>query len=908
MTKSKQEHKTNENVTKCSPIPLPKSALSQCIKDVEKAFSETRYWMISKQGSNKEELVFDSETKLLWLRNSIKENLSPDTAMQRVKNIRAADLSEWLVPNREELWGVAKSKHNPFQSGGNWRLFDQVFYVVISGRLYLDESNYIDVGNYAGHLLPLNKLFRKLTTQQIIETAFDKNWVFKAHNKDAKLFDTDFISNYLSSLDYSRARLPKIESAQITDPNKGMWELFENELSEYAKKSGMIARNPVDDIVKNSNVSIDFGTSSTVVAYQNKGLKKLLRIGVKDFFSVPEQKHFENPTVLEFIDIPAMLEAWQNEAYRPGVLWDDVRCSHEAQTRFRDNDGDTDILASILTKIKQWALRSEEEDQQVRIAGQEHGTELLLPSLTLRQPIKGQALTVSESDEFDPIELYAWFLGLNINWRQRGLFLKYYMTFPVDYAKQTKNKILASFRRGLQRSFPKELISQAEFSQFTVEERASEPAAYAAAALPALDIEPNYDGIPYAVFDFGGGTTDFDFGIYRNATEEEEDDDGYEDVFEHFGAAGDRFLGGENLLENMAYQTFEDNISVCRDHKVAFTCPLDAKPFAGSEMFIDRTQAAQTNTLMLIAKLRPLWEEGQLEKETISLNFLNRDGEKEKCEFKINSDALLTYLHERISKGVHNFYDAMKKAFQGKNAQKIHILLAGNSSQSEIVKHVFSLADPSIAASVNENTDEPAMASAIASLFSEDVIEQEAIAQDPKEDEFLNALYQSNPPELVVHLPLQADNDDPYKPTCKTGVALGLLSLCPGSATKVINHMTALTEGEAPFAFHVGRIRRKCFNVGLKQGVVYGTWNLLGPIRERVFELYASQSSSASDNLLPVTDPSLQSMNIEFAGDTEKHKVFARAVGPKTIEVCTAVDQQAVESGTFENLEEILLK
>ncbi|MCJ8315325.1 MAG: hypothetical protein MJK11_20450, partial [Pseudomonadales bacterium] len=401
-----------------------------------------------------------------------------------------------------------------------------------------------------------------------------------------------------------------------------------------------------------------------------------------------------------------------------------------------------------------------------------------------------------------------------------------------------------------------------------------------------------------------GGTADFDFGIYRNATEEEEDDDGYEDVFEHFGAAGDRFLGGENLLENMAYQTFADNISTCRDYKVAFTCPLDAKPFAGSEMFIDRTQAAQTNTLMLIAKLRPLWEEGKLQSDTIKFNFLNRDGEKKNCEFKINSDALLTYLHERISLGVHNFYDAMKKAFHGKNAQKIHILLAGNSSQSELVKSVFALADPTILSNLDENINLSPMASAFGSLL----LEQGQLKQEQEKDNYLSELYQSNPPELIVHLPLQADKDDPYKPTCKTGVALGLLSLCPGSATKVINHMTALTEGEAPFAFHVGRIRRKCFTVGLKQGEIYGTWHLLGTIRERVFELYASQSSNASNNSLPITDPSLQSMSIELAGETDKHKVFARAVGPKTIDICSAIDLQAVEDGDFENLEEILLK
>ncbi|PHR55787.1 MAG: hypothetical protein COA47_13665 [Robiginitomaculum sp.] len=882
--------------TNSSSIPLPSAELSQCIENVEKAFTEIRYWMISKQETDKSVILFDSKTKLLWEFNpTVGTNYSIDDAKGITRELKLFDLQDWQLPSQSQLWSLAENIENPCHVGVNYRLFGHWDWQTLSGRMYLEEEDRI-LDQSTAKILPVNELFINNTTQQIIETALDKNWVFKAHNKDIKLFESDFIATYLTNLDYSRARLPKIESAQITDPNKGMWEFFDNELSEHAKKSGMIARNPVDDIVKSSNVSIDFGTSSTVVAYQNKGKKQLLRIGVKDFFSVPEQKHFENPTVLEFIDIPAMLEAWTSEAYRPGVQWDDVRCSHEAQTRFRDNDGDTDILASILTKIKQWALRSEEDNQQIRIAGQQHGTELLLPQLTLRQPIKGQALNVSRSDEFDPIELYAWFLGLNINWRQRGLFLKYYMTFPVDYAKQTKNKILASFRRGLQRSFPKELISQAEFSDFSVEERASEPAAYAASALPALDIDPTDEGINYAVFDFGGGTADFDFGIYRNATEEEEDDDGYEDVFEHFGAAGDRFLGGENLLENMAYQTFADNISTCRDYKVAFTCPLDAKPFAGSEMFIDRTQAAQTNTLMLIAKLRPLWEEGKLQSNTIKLNFLNRDGEKKNCEFKINRDALLTYLHERISLGVHNFYDAMKKAFHGKNVQKIHILLAGNSSQSELVKNVFALADPTIISKLDESDSE-------ANVSGDNDQDTEL-----EQDSYLNQLYQNKAPALVVHLPLQADKDDPYKPTCKTGVALGLLSLCPGSATKVINHMTALTEGEAPFSFHVGRIRRKCFTVGLKQGEIYGTWHLLGPIRERVFELYASQSSNASNNSLPVTDPSLQSMSIELAGETDKHKVFARAVGPKTIDICSAIDLQAVEDGDFENLEEILLK
>jgi hypothetical protein len=78
------------------------------------------------------------------------------------------------------------------------------------------------------------------------------------------------------------------------------------------------------------------------------------------------------------------------------------------------------------------------------------------------------------------------------------------MTFPVAYPIEVKDKILASFRRGLMRSLPESLIADEQFNQFSVREWASEPAAYAAAALEKLNIEPTEQGVAYAVFDFGG--------------------------------------------------------------------------------------------------------------------------------------------------------------------------------------------------------------------------------------------------------------------------------------------------------------------------------------------------------------------------------------------------------------------
>ena len=82
-----------------------------------------------------------------------------------------------------------------------------------------------------------------------------------------------------------------------------------------------------------------------------------MRIGVRDFYQKVQALHFENPTVLECLDFAAFAAAWNKRAYRPELDWDRLRAAHEAQASFRDNPGDTRVLASILPKLKQWALR-----------------------------------------------------------------------------------------------------------------------------------------------------------------------------------------------------------------------------------------------------------------------------------------------------------------------------------------------------------------------------------------------------------------------------------------------------------------------------------------------------------------------------------------------------------------------
>ena len=494
---------------------------------------------------------------------------------------------------------------------------------------------------------------------------------------------------HFMEMDYRSVRLPKLEAAAFTDVNKGIWEFWGLDAA-MLKQAGMIARNPELD-VKKFNVAIDFGTSSTVVALDNNGKSELLRVGVKDYYEAAKPSHYENPTVLEFKDYTDFLSAWQSKAYRPEVRWDSVRASHEAQNNFRDNQGDANVVASILPKMKQWALR-QNQDTRLKIIDTQ-GVEFELAPLKPTNPVKGQLLSVSNQDAFDPIELYAWFLGMNINWRARGLFVKYYMTFPVDYPKEVKESILASFRRGLHRSMPEPFARSNKFQQeFSLKELATEPAAYAASALDMFDIKPTAKGVAYSVFDFGGGTTDFDYGYYRTATSEEEDNDGTERVLEHIGKQGDKFLGGENLLENLAFITFNDNIAVCRSNKIAFTRPLDASSTPDSELLNDKTKAAQTNSILLMAKLRSFWESGDYKAATggiESIELLNRDGNKVRCELKIDAKQLDAFLTERIEKGIVSFFLGIKEAFGQNLPSSIHILLAGNSSRSKWVKDYF---------------------------------------------------------------------------------------------------------------------------------------------------------------------------------------------------------------------------
>ncbi|WOE29780.1 hypothetical protein [Acinetobacter towneri] len=888
--------------------------LAETKKVLVSYFKTQRWWTI-----NNGEAILDNQTGLLWQgkpKGTQYKYDQQDAASMNIGHILG--LLNWKLPTALQLENLVKGEPKfPLRKGEFFEINNWWAWLTADRQVAKLKERIITFGPFytqdytriyqIARVIAVHTTLKTSSSIERINTFLEMGFDFKpfSHQEDSayKAFlmslskyklllsldskeQLDIITSW-KNIDYFSVRLPVIDAPVFTDNHKGLWEFYapesqQHQFNKVQSETSVRGRNPALDI-QHAPVAIDFGTSSTVVAIRQNGRDELLRIGIqeKDFNKAISVEQFENPTILEFLNLNEFQTSWQSEAYRPLVNWDHVHCSHEAKASLNNNkEADSKVISSIFPRLKQWALRDAQQTKVV-ITDQQ-GTEYTVQPLTEYNPVKGQAIQINQNyPELDPIELYAWFLGMNINWRGRGIFLDYYMTFPVAYPIEVKDKILASFRRGLMRSLPESLIADEQFNQFSVREWASEPAAYAAAALEKLNIEPTEQGVAYAVFDFGGGTTDFDYGIYRESNEQEEDL--YDHVIEHFGASGDKFLGGENLLENLAYLVFKYNQEICRKQKISFTKPLDAEKFIGHEHLIDDSQMAYTNTSLLMAALRPFLEKGQFTDGfagALDIKLLNRQNEVVNCQFTVIQDELLSYLKCRIYQGFVNFFVELKQAFTTQLQalpKVIHILLAGNASRSKLVKELLVGID-------NKAQSETNLLN-LSTIFGQDI------------------------PEFKIHHPLDADLKHHDVITAKTGVALGLLRLCPGEGLKVINHAKTNDDANSPFQFYVGRQKRGMFEVMIKRGDAYHQWQQIGAVSEDgiFLLLYSSLAQALTDEGMKRGATGLFDQRIRFAGNTAGQKVFARILAPSEIELCSATDLDEIHVTGGNNLQQIKL-
>ena len=202
----------------------------------------------------------------------------------------------------------------------------------------------------------------------------------------------------------------------------------------------LVARDPKSSI-NDGVVGIDFGTKSTVVVYQ-KGNANIhpMRVGTGDLGKEVSAHHYENPTIMEFKNLERFIADYNARDNRPYTRWEDLTISHTAHNSMLGSDSSQ--FNTFLDELKQWAG---DKNRKLKVVGQQGKVIDLPPFLELAE------------DSFNPLEIYAYYLGLYINNQNNGIFLDYILSFPVTYEVAIREGIIASFERGLKKSLPPEL-------------------------------------------------------------------------------------------------------------------------------------------------------------------------------------------------------------------------------------------------------------------------------------------------------------------------------------------------------------------------------------------------------------------------------------------------------------------
>ncbi len=456
--------------------------------------------------------------------------------------------------------------------------------------------------------------------------------------------DVDFeaFKELMLNVDSVAVGLKSYSQSQLLDLNGGHWDLevpsvpkesvtfrFDLPKGNNGKEMNFYACSSLKDLNKGV-VAIDFGTKSTTASYMDKtGTYRLLSIGgLVDDASLTK---FENPTIMEFRHRKKFITEYNALDHRPFTEKNDIEVAHEAQKNAVGVKGND--LYRFFSQLKQWAGADEKQNFRDLIE------DFSLESFT-------------NCTDFNPIEIYAYCIGRCINNMHNGVFLKYFLSYPIKYEKHQAEKIRESFEKGLKKSLPRHVFGDEKTAKtFKVELRASEPCAYAISALKSYGFfksEKLDKPVYYGVFDFGGGTTDFDFGKWEKSANPK-----FAYKMTHFSSGGDKYLGGENLLELLAFEVYAKNFQELKAKDIVIAKPnydrIDTQRFGS---FMQNSREARLNLQTIASQLRPFLEnldadiieaieeneEFEIEgfKKDFKTMLLDRNGVETECDLKVD--------------------------------------------------------------------------------------------------------------------------------------------------------------------------------------------------------------------------------------------------------------------------------
>ncbi|GAA7253985.1 hypothetical protein BD0084_08890 [Helicobacter pylori] len=687
--------------------------------------------------------------------------------------------------------------------------------------------------------------------------------------------DFEKFKELMLQVDNIAVGLKSYSQSQLLDLNGGHWDLevpstpkesvtfrFDN-LDSNNKEMHFYARSSLKDLNKGV-VAIDFGTKSTTASYMDEtGTYRLLSIGGLVDDASPTK--FENPTIMEFRYKENFLNAYNALDHRPFTEKNDIEVAHEAQKNAVGVKGND--LYRFFSQLKQWAGADEKQNFRDLIE------DLSLESFT-------------HCTGFNPIEIYAYCIGRCINNMHNGVFLKYFLSYPIKYEKHQAEKIRESFERGLKKSLPRHVFDDEKTAKtFKVELRASEPCAYAISTLKSYGFfksEKLDKPIYYGVFDFGGGTTDFDFGKWEKSANPK-----FAYKMTHFSSGGDKYLGGENLLELLAFEAYAQNFQELKAKDIVIAKPnydrIDTQRFGS---FMQNSREARLNLQTIASQLRPFLEnldadiiEAIEENENFEIKdfekdfkvqLFDRNGVETECDLKVDCKELLNLLKDKINGGVANFFAGFSKVMAENiddQCRAFHIFLGGNASRSVLVKQAFENAKEKQLKDYQQKTSK--------NDFTFIIYEPLGTEKSDKQILELTGEDISNTPAYV-------------KATCKTGVAFGLLE----SRDKAKGIEMPSISSNPVFKYDLGIEIEGKFHTRISR-------DSLKPNEYQIFQ--TKEEWGGFDGLeIRYSDKALANTNTLNIKDTQMISIALEEHEKVDVKVC-CVDSQSIKVGLFKD-------
>ncbi len=654
----------------------------------------------------------------------------------------------------------------------------------------------------------------------------------------------DSFAKSVAGLDVTRGEI-------LVDPSEGFWHgaRFAGPKKMAIRRQGVVVglrqrtgsaerevippevvrRDPRSD-VRDAWVAIDLGSVSTVVAIGRGEGQELLRVGTAAPAATPAD--YESPSEVRFTDLARTMKAWQDRVILPLTEASDVSVGVRARAeRLAAAPGEERARATraSIAGLTECGARLEAGYRVFAsgLAEPEHPIQLARPA----PPVLDED-GISPDDPFDPLELFAYYLGLHINTRARGLYLRYSVGMPTGWAPHRREQVLHQLRRGLFRSLPAGMVAFDDVAGLEVLDAGPNVLSFAAYGFRLFDFVPRGEPIPFVAIDAGALETAVLCGYYRAATPVEVGM-GCDRVVEHTQPLVLHGFGGEALLGELAYRAYALSVASMHAADVPY-CPGPGEaPLPGMEALLSDSLEAQTNARLMKEALRPLLEKVGPSPMPDALHLFARNGSVVEVPVLIDRGALGDYLRGRLDAGAAAIQQAIDAGFQqitraGAPYAAMRAMLGGR------------------------------------------------LAMHPFLQERLEARL---PPGVRIHKFREPDGTNLGAPTVKLATALGILERRRRPFAP-----TAVRDERAGFGYRVGRAKQGRFVTVLDASSGYDAWREFGPCtRPEVTvlygELHVTPDGAAAD------DPAVRALVCDLGHDAVGYRVYLRAITGTRVEL-----------------------